>query len=171
MGRKEKGCCAPFAGGGSWVPVKHNVAWAKVYFRTRWRLHPSSRLAIVDMHRKLEAVPLLGGAATPSKTTSPGPRFTSIPSGILIHPAIWPQQTWAENWEAVPLRERGAGSPTNTMWPGPRPTCVPSFILIHRTVWPQYTNVTDRQTGQDRQRSDSIGRTVLQTVAQKSIKI
>jgi len=29
---------------------------------------------------------------------------------------------------------------------------------------PQYTNVTDRQ---DRQRSDSIGQTVLQTVAQK----
>ena len=45
------------------------------------------------------------------------------------------------------------------MWPGPRPTSVPSFILIHPTVWPQYTNVTDRQ------RSDSIWRTVLQTVA------
>jgi len=51
---------------------------------------------------------------------------------------------------------------------------MPSFILIRQTVWPQYTNVTDRQTdrqdrtGQtDRQRSDSIGRTVLQTFAQK----
>ena len=41
---------------------------------------------------------------------------------------------------------------------------MPSFILIHPTVWPQYTNVTDRQ---DRQRSDSIGRTVLQMVAPK----
>jgi len=40
---------------------------------------------------------------------------------------------------------------------------MPSFILIHPTVWPQYTNVTDRQ---DRQRSDDIGRTVLQTVVQ-----
>ena len=61
-----------------------------------------------------------------------------------------------------------AGSPPNTMWPGPRPTCMPSFILIRQTVWPQYTNVTDRQTDrQDRQRTDSIGRTVLQTVAQK----
>ena len=28
----------------------------------------------------------------------------------------------------------------------------------------------DRQTGQDRQRTDSIGRTVLQTVAQKSFE-
>ena len=70
------------------------------------------------------------------------------------------------------IRDR---SLSNTMWPGPRPTCMPSFILIHPTVWPQYTNVTDRQTDrtgrQDRrgQRSDSIGRTVLQTVAQTLI--
>ena len=41
---------------------------------------------------------------------------------------------------------------------------MPSFIWIHPTVWPHYTSVTDRT---DRQRSDSIGRTVLQTVAQK----
>ena len=41
---------------------------------------------------------------------------------------------------------------------------MPSFILIRPTVWPQYTNVTHMATGQ---RSDSTGRTVLQTVAQK----
>jgi len=29
-------------------------------------------------------------------TMSPGPRPTSVPSGILIHPAVWPQLTWAE---------------------------------------------------------------------------
>jgi len=58
-----------------------------------------------------------------------------------------------------------AGSPCNTMWPGPRPTCMPSFILIRPTVW---QNTPMSQTGQtDRQRTDSIGRTVLQTVAQK----
>jgi len=39
-----------------------------------------------------------GGAGSPSNTKSPGPRPTSIPSGILIHPAIWLQQIWAENW-------------------------------------------------------------------------
>jgi len=45
---------------------------------------------------------------------------------------------------------------------------MPSFILIRPSVWPQRTNVTDRQTGQtDTQLSDSIGRTVLQMVAQK----
>jgi len=61
------------------------------------------------------------------------------------------------------------------MWPGPRLTFTPSFIVLHQTVWPQYTNITDRQDktdstgqadGQNRQRPDSIGRTVLQTVAQ-----
>ena len=66
-----------------------------------------------------------------------------------------------------PVRGGGARSPSNTIWPRPKPTCVPSFILIRQTVWPHYTNVTDRQDRTDRQRSDSIGRTVLQTVAQK----
>jgi len=85
------------------------------------------------------------GVGSPSNTKSPGPRPSSIPSGILIHAAIWPRQIWAENWGAVPLWGGVAGSPSNTMWPGPRPTCMPSFILIRQTVWPQYTNVTDRQ--------------------------
>jgi len=72
---------------------------------------------------------------------------------------------------AVPLLG-GAGSPSNTMWPGMRPTAMPGFILIHPTVWPQYTNGTDRQdrtesTDKTGQRSNSLGRTVLQTVAPK----
>ena len=95
-----------------------------------------------------------GGAGSPSNTMWLGPRFPSVPSGILIHPALSPEQTWAENWGLCPFLGRGAGFPSNSMWPGPRPTCMPSFILIHPTVWPQYTNVTDWQ---DRQRSDSIG--------------
>jgi len=43
--------------------------------------------------------------------------------------------------------------------------------LIRLTVWPQCTDVTDRQTGQDRQRTDSLGRTVLQTVAKIMSKV
>ena len=39
----------------------------------------------------------LGGAGSPCNTTSLGPTSTSlstfVPSGILIHPAVWPQQT------------------------------------------------------------------------------
>jgi len=59
---------------------------------------------------------------------------------ILIHPAVWPQQTWTENWEGCAIfTGEGAGSPHNTMWPGPRPTCVPNGILFHPAVWPQQT--------------------------------
>jgi len=93
------------------------------------------------------------GAGFAPNTKSPEPRLTSLSSGILLHAAIYPQQTWAENQGARPFFGRGAGSPSNTMWPGP------SFIMIHPTVWPQYTNVTDRTDRQDRQRCDSIGRT------------
>ena len=67
--------------------------------------------------------------------------------------------------QLCPFGGGGFESPSNTMWPGPRPTCMPSFILIRQTVWPKYTNVVTDRT--DRQRSDSIGRTVSQTVAQK----
>ena len=105
-----------------------------------------------------------GRTGSPSNTKSPGPRPSCIPSDILIHAAIWPQQIWVKNWGLCPFGVGGAGSPSNAMWPGPRPTCVPSFILIRPTVWPQYTNITGRT---DRQRSDSIGRSVLQMVAQK----
>jgi len=31
------------------------------------------------------------GAGSPSNTTLPGPRPTFVPSGILIHLAVWPQ--------------------------------------------------------------------------------
>jgi len=48
---------------------------------------------------------------------------------------------------------------------------MPSFILIRPTVWLQYTNVTDRQRGQTGQRTDSIGRTALQTVAEKRFRV
>jgi len=92
------------------------------------------------MDRKFgDSVPFLGRESgvsnSPSNTESPGPRSTSIPSGILIHAAIWPHQIWAENWGAV--------------------TAVPHSAP---------TLQTDRQTGQW---SDSIWRTVLQTVTQK----
>jgi len=39
------------------------------------------------------------GAGFPSNTSSHGLRFTSVPSGIFIHPTVWPQYTWAEKWK------------------------------------------------------------------------
>jgi len=91
------------------------------------------RLATIDKGRKLGE---LDTHVTQCNTQWPRPTF--VPSGILIHPAAWPQQTWAENWGLCPFG--GAGSPFSTIGPGPRPTSmIPSGILIHSAVRPQYT--------------------------------
>jgi len=53
------------------------------------------RLATIDMSRNVGLLcpfPWGGGVGSPSNTMSLGPRSTSVPSGILIHPA-WPQYT------------------------------------------------------------------------------
>jgi len=38
-----------------------------------------------------------------------GSRRTFLLSGNLIHPAIWPEHIWAENWGCVPLGEGQLG--------------------------------------------------------------
>jgi len=87
------------------------VTWAEVYLRTKWHLDPSSRLATTDIGRKLGVVPPFGGTWIPT----PGPRPTTVPSGILIYLTVWPQQTRAENSErTVPLLGE-AGSPSNNV--------------------------------------------------------
>ena len=54
--------------------------------------------------------PLVGRVTgSPSNTKSPVLRPTSIPSGILMHPAVWPQQKWAENWGGGPPPFGGEG--------------------------------------------------------------
>ena len=83
--------------------------------------------------------PFLGGGGSASKTMWPGPRPTSIPSGILTYPAVWPQQKWAKNWGTVPFGGGGTRYPSSTMWPGRKPTSMPSAILIHPAIWPQQT--------------------------------
>ena len=128
---------------GSWVTIEHIVAWAEAHLHTKWHLSPTCRLATMATGRKLEGCAPLGEGSwvpnSPSNRMSPGPRPTSVPSGILIHLAVWPQQTWAENWRCAPFWGGGAGSPSSTMWPGPRPTCIPRGILVYPTVWPQRT--------------------------------
>ena len=85
--------------------------------------------ATINMGQKVGgAVPVLGGAGSTPNTVSPWPRPTSVRSGTLIHPAVWLQQTWAENWWAVPLRREL--STHLTVWPGPRSISLPSGILI-----------------------------------------
>ena len=91
---------------------------AEVYLHIKWHFDPCSRLATIDMGEKLVgAVPFFWESWVPSNTKSPGTRPTFIPSGILVHPAIWPQRTWAENWGLCPFRGRGSGSPSDTMSP------------------------------------------------------
>jgi len=107
--------------------------------------------------------PLFGGGEQ-------GPHLTQSRLGQV---GSWSMQPFGRNRYGqktgglCPFGGGGAGSPFNSMWPGPRPTCMPSFILSRPTVWLQYTNVTDNRTDRTGQRSDRIGRTVLQTVAQK----
>jgi len=58
-------------------------------------------LATIDMGQKLGAVPLLVGRSwVPCNIMWRGPKPTFVPSGILIHPAVWPQQLCAKNWGA-----------------------------------------------------------------------
>jgi len=118
-----------------------NILVALFFNKSSALAQMGDRLATIDMGRKLGAVPLFGGegAGSSSNTMSPKPTPISVPSGILIHPAVRPQQIWAENWWGgglCPFWRKGAGCQSNTMWPGPRPTSVPSGILIHPAVWP-----------------------------------
>ena len=104
------------------------------------------RLATIHVGRKVGGccAPFRGGRWFPSNSMWPEPRPTSVPSGILIHPAVWPQQTWTKNWGLLCPFWGREWSSSNTMWPWLRPASIPSGILIHRTVSLQYTNVTDR---------------------------
>jgi len=70
--------------------------------------------------------PQIGGGAVPLSVGELGPNLMQCrlgrglppyPSGILILPAVWPQQTWAENWRpgcSVPFRG-GVRFPSNTI--------------------------------------------------------
>jgi len=49
------------------------------------------RLATIDMGRKAGGCCAPGGAGSPSNTVASAEAYTSVPSGILIHPTVWPQ--------------------------------------------------------------------------------
>jgi len=52
----------------------------------------------------------VGRAGYPSNTMSSWPRPTALPSGILIHLAVWPQETWAEKYGLrCPFQRAGRG--------------------------------------------------------------
>jgi len=54
----------------------------------------------------------MGGAGSPSNTMSPGPRaLPSVPSGILIHPNVWPQYT-----KVTDGQDRQTGQWSHSIW-------------------------------------------------------
>ena len=52
MGRKKRGGATVPLSRAAGTPSKYNVAWTEVYFRTKWRLQPSSRLATVHQRHR-----------------------------------------------------------------------------------------------------------------------
>ena len=90
--------------------------------------------------------PFWEGAGFPSNTKSPGPRPTSIRSGIFIHPAVWPQQTWSENCGLCPFGEGALGFHlTQCGQARSLPPCQVTFWSIQ----PFGDNIPTSQTGQD----------------------
>ena len=85
----------PYQVASSIQPFCHNGHWPKIGGLCPFR-GGGAGSPFNTMSRRL----LFGddGAWSPSNTLWPGTRPTSVPSGILIHPAVWSQQTWAENW-------------------------------------------------------------------------
>ena len=139
MGRK-RGTAVPLLWGGAGSPSNTQCGLGRGLLP--YEVVSSSIQSFGDSRHEPKTggyVPYRGGAATPCNTTLPGWRFTSVPSGILIHPAIWPQKTWAKKWAVLCPFLRGAGSPSKTMSPVLRPTSAPNGILIHPAIWPQQT--------------------------------
>jgi len=141
-----------------------------------WSIQPFGHNGHGPKIGEVAPLPFEGGkAGCPSNTKSHGPTSASIPSGILIHPAIWPQQILAENWRLCPFGEGKLG-PHVTQYVQGRG--LPAKFHVDRsnhlaTVHQRHKqdSQTDRQTDrQERQQSDSIGRTVLQTVVQKLLR-
>ena len=125
------------------------------------------RLATIDMGQKLGGcAPLFGRgvAGSSCNTVWPKPRPTFVPSGILIHPAVWPQQTWAENWGGLwpplggelglHLAQCGLGRgipPFHTKFRLDLSNCLATIHQRHRqtdrqTVTQDRTGQADRQT-------------------------
>jgi len=82
------------------------VARVEVYFRTKWRLHRSSRLATIDISRKLGAVALLEGSWVEAylRTMWHLDLFSRLATIDMGH-KLWGCSLFGE----------GAGSPSNTV--------------------------------------------------------
>ena len=138
MSQKLGAAMPPFLGRGAGSP-SNSVAWAEAYLHTN---HTTTTIL------------------RPFFWDHPG---EPVPSGILIHPAVWLQRTWAKNWGrgVVPLFGGKLGPHLTQCGQGQG---LPPF---HLGPFSRFATPTlYRQTGK---RSNSIGRTVLQTVSKKQV--
>jgi len=143
MDRKFGASPPPLLGRG-WVPMYYKVPWAEAYLHT-------SRLATINMGRKFGSnTKWLGQGLPPYQVAS-----------WSIHPAIWQQQVWVENWGGCARFGEGELGPHLTQYVRGRglPACQVSSWWIQ----PFDLSAPTLQTGQTTDRQH-IGRTVLQTV-------
>ena len=108
-----------------------------------------------------------GRAGSPSNTKSPGLRPSSIPSGILIYLAATDMGRKLDG--GCTRLGQGAGSPSNNVVRAE--DYLPAKFHLDPSDRLATVHERHRQDRTDRQRTDSIGRIVLQTVAQKSALI
>ena len=125
------------------------MAWAEAYLRTQWHLDPCSGLATIWAKLRVLCLRLFGGGAgSPSNTMSPGPRPTSVPSGILI---IQPfgHNRHGPKIGGCALFGRGAGSPSNTVKPGPIEAYLHAKFHLDPSNCLAIIHQHNRQTGQN----------------------
>jgi len=128
MGRKKLGgLLCPFRG--ELGPRLIQCCLAEIYFPTKWRLHPSSRLVTIDMSRKLGGSATFRGLLRPHLTQrrwaevylptkwhlDPSSRLFTIDMGQKL------------GGVGVPFFLGRAESPSNTKSPGTRPTSTQPF--------------------------------------------
>jgi len=79
---------------------------------------------------------------SPSNTMPPGPRPTSVQSGILIHPAVWPQYTNVTDRQTrqTGQRSRSIGRVTCNC----RPKSL-VFICVRATIWTKEMETESKQ--------------------------
>jgi len=113
-GPKRRGLLCPFSGELGPRLIQCDLCWGLLPYQ----LVASSSIQPFGHNRhgpKIEwrwVCPFSGGSWVPIENkVAWEARPTSIPSGILVHPAVWPQQTLAENWggSSAPLREGELG--------------------------------------------------------------
>ena len=75
--------------------------------------------------------PCHGGAESSSNTMWPGPRPTSVRSGVLTHQTVWPQYNITDQQDNSPVAQVGPnGSPKKMPVWNPSPLC-PLLLFLH----------------------------------------